>query len=377
MNANNNLLARALKLDRLVHLRARLCLESFVWEVVFAVGTRGGSSVPNIYLEMLNLVFQPSEELGGGEETPSASLPGGSTPEVRYNSQTGEIECEFEINIHLPAAHRQEEEKYDPENHVLGSMAVPTKARLSGRFLDELKPREYGYQNLKANLSIAMPDQYIEQLGLRRTFDLDVLLPLVWLFLAMRKELLLQPVFIAADGAKPPTGEDFYPLLVNANDLWAKCCIQFRAKCPVYVDKQGYRISTQAEATAFKDEVSVADAIEVFMVERLDPETTWGGGATFNSGTASAKIVTGDNQLPVNQYHLAHELGHVLGLDHPGNPGGLIDGCAGSVMEPSGFFADNPPFQCRNNCNNASNPLLTTIPYHWCFMVNRPGDELF
>ena len=75
----------------------------------------------------------------------------------------------------------------------------------------------------------------------------------------------VQPVFIAADGATPPTGEDFYPMLARANEIWAKCCLQFRAKCPIYVDEQDYRVSTTAEATAFKDTANVNDAIEVFV----------------------------------------------------------------------------------------------------------------
>lgn len=56
---------------------------------------------------------------------------------------------------------------------------------------------------------------------------------------------------------------------------------------------------------------------------------------------------------------------------------GLIDGCTGSVMEPSGFFADNPEFQCRFNCRTAANPLLTTLPFWSCLMIGRPDDELF
>ena len=97
------------------------------------------------------------------------------------------------------------------------------------------------------------------------------------------------------------------------------------------------------------------------MVERFDPVDRFGGGATWSSGTTNAKIVTGDNQLPVNQNHLGHELGHVLNLDHPGTASGsLIPGCDNTIMEPSGFYADNPDAQCPSNCSNATNPLIST-----------------
>jgi hypothetical protein len=344
---------------------------------MFIVGVRKTAKVPVFYLETLNLVFKNTEKLGGGRGTPSASLPGGSIPSVEYNPKSKEIASEFDMNIDFPAARRDSYKELDPSNHAPGPYAMKTKARLNGRFLTDFNPREYGYQNLECKLAMDVPEEIVEKLGVPGTLDLTELLPMMWIYFNPTKELPIQPVFISADGPTPPTGSDFYPLLANANEIWAKCCIQFRARCPIYVDEQGYRVSTEAEAIAFKDEVDVDDAIEVFVVEQFDPEEMWGGGATFGSGTADAKIVTGDNQLPLNQNHLAHELGHVLGLGHPGVLEGLIDGCAGSVMEPSGFFADNPGFQCRANCRNAANPLLSAVVFPWCLVSDRPDQELY
>jgi hypothetical protein len=376
MNSLRTPVTSTLELDRLVRLYARWCIDAFTWEVTFLVGTRGDPDLPLVYLEDLNLVLQASEETGGGRATPSACLPGGSTPLVEYDPKSNEIASEFEINIDFPAARRDRDEKLDPAVDTPGPTAVTTRARLQGGFLSELRPHEYGYQNLECTLNIEVPTEYVKKLDVASSLDLSAVLPMVWLYFKPRKELLVQPVFIAADGATPPTGSDFYPLLARANELWAKCCIRFRAKCPTYVDNQGYRVSTQAEAIAFKDEVDVSDAIEVFVVERLDPEDMWGGGATWGSGTAAAKIVTGDNQLPLNKNHLGHELGHVLGLGHPSNPGGLVAGCVGSLMEPSGFFADNPDYQCSANCSNAANPLLTNLPYNVCPLRYWLAEEL-
>lgn len=376
MNIQHRSLTSRLELTRVVRLHTRLCFPLFKGEFTLLVGIRKKSQDPVFFLETLNLVFAESDGMGGGPGTPSACLPGGSIPPVEFDPKSNTISCEFDLNVDFPAT-RRGYGRPDPTTDTPGPIAVPTKARIRGRFLGDLRPREFGYQNLEWEIDIDVPEKFAKEFKIEPRLELRELLPLMWFYITLRKELCIQPVFISADGATPPTGEDFYPLLRRANEIWAKCCIQFTAKCPRYVDNQDYRVSTAAEATAFKDEVDVDDAIEVFVVERLDPEDTWGGGATFASGTATAKVVTGDNQLPLNQNHLAHELGHVLGLGHPGNPGGLVDSCAGSVMEPSGFFADNPEFQCRFNCRSAANPLLTAVLFGWCLDIDRPNDQLF
>lgn len=381
MNGAPNALLRSLEVTRLSHLWGRLCLPTFTLEVSILVGTRPDSDEPRLFLDTLNLVFRDTDKLGGGRTTPSACLRGTDRPPVEYDRKGGAISAGFDILLDLPASRRERRKQADQKGDTPGATATATQGRLDGRFRRRLRPTPYGFETLDLELSIDVPAPLAEELRIEHVIELAAEIPVMWLPLGLRRELCVQPVFIAADGDTPPTGSDFYPLLARANEIWAKCCIQFRAKCPIYVDEQEYRISTPDEASDFKDEVDVDDAVEIFVVERLDPEDTWGGGATWGSGTAGAKIVTGDNQLPVNQNHLAHELGHALGLGHPGEVDSLTDGCAGSVMEPSGFYADNPEYQCRHNCQSASNPLLTIVPWELCIrfdrFVGRGEEELF
>ncbi|MGI9604226.1 MAG: hypothetical protein ACR2QE_20275 [Acidimicrobiales bacterium] len=347
-------------------------------ELTFLVGTDNDPDRPQFRLGTLNLVFDPSPELGGGDATPSACLPAAVSPEVEFDERTRELVTQFELNIDAPARWVGSQIDLDPENHTPGPAPVSTTAELRGRFVTDLRPVDYRFETFDGQLEIRTPRALLDVIKVP-ILVVPVLIPMFWFRWAPRRQLCVQPVFIAASGLVPATGSDFYPGLARANEMWGGCCLQFVAKCPpIYVQNQDYRVSTMTEATAFKDEVTVADAVEVFVVERLEPEETWGGGATFGSGTAAAKVVTGDNQLPLNRNHLAHELGHVLGLIHPGDQrAGVVAGCAGSVMEPSGFFADNPDLQCEANCHNASNPLLCTLPHDRCLSVDRPDDQLF
>jgi hypothetical protein len=270
------------------------------------------------------------------------------------------------------------------------------KGVLVGKFSKELQPKEGEILRFNGEMLFELED---DDQGLVPIMRCVISLELIWAELFESAEVLkIQPVFIGTGAGDPTaTGSTFDTLIRRASDLWNRCgterCIRLLVDPPMYINNDDYRIlDNEPEARAFKDEVDIVDAIEIFVAERFVDAMAvlWGGGGTIGSGTASAKIVTSDQNLDVpcpepctthestpgnnagmcarsgdtlgcgdvNYQHLSHELGHVLNLGHPLDPGGLSMSTANSVMEPSGLCCDNPDIQSALNCRNASNPVL-------------------
>lgn len=149
----------------------------------------------------------------------------------------------------------------------------------------------------------------------------------------------------------------------GANTQWAKADIVFDYRGWKTVRDSDYWVLSEDEESDLLAEVDDADCIEVSFTRSFDPEDNHGGGVTFGAGTAGSKILSSDANARngVDFTHLAHELGHVLGLRHPdaAATASAVPGSTGTLMCPSGFNNDNPPRNSQENADLLSNPLLT------------------
>lgn len=303
---------------------------------------------------------------------------------VKY-AKSGDIEASLKMNLHYPLITKihgfpkiREKEK---DNFV------PYVARVSGKIIGKFDKKldsiikEYKLidspppsTSISIAVSLVAEDYYVNKLEL--TLKTGILIPL-----ALERSLRIQPVFVRSGPSDTaPTGWAFDTLMENARVMWRKCCINLDVLPPIFIDDAAFKnISTQQDIDNLRGQINDdPDAIEIFVASSLGSlEASWGGGVTFDSGTANAQIVTCDSQLEVHQgtteqgainyNHYAHELGHVLSLLHPGlaTSPPMAEATDNTVMEPSGFYADNPHAQSKLNCDNADNPILRWRIVKW------------
>lgn len=346
-----------------------------------------------VILSRLNLVSEGVETERGKSGVIGLSL-AGTGFKLEYNPRTGEIGGEFETILHYELidrvkGYRQLEREFKGEADLFAPYTETMVGKLSGKFAQPLEPAEKGETRFEGDITLELSSTV---LGVVRRVYFPIRLVLVWVLFQPADVLRIQPVFIGSGPSDPNvTGTAFNTLMNNSHDMWNRCgsvrCIKFIVNEPIYVNNSAYRVlDNSSEASNLRAEVNVTNAVEVFVVERMSTSLacSWGGGACFSSGTASAKIVSCDQQMAVpcpcppactgfcpcgaclcgaiNPYHLAHELGHALNLAHPPGPdGSLAASTVNSNMEPSGFCCDNPNAQSAKNCRNASNPLLSVL----------------
>lgn len=186
--------------------------------------------------------------------------------------------------------------------------------------------------------------------------------------------LCIQPVRIRSGAADPtPTGAGLAFGLPGATTQWNKADVVFQVRDWMTVTNAAWKVASEgAEETDIRASVSVDDCIEIFFVENFTPESLHGGGATWSSGTANAKIITSDGNAVggIDFTHLAHELGHVIYMGHPGNPFGMFDPSTNTLMCPSGWRRDNPTRNSQANKDHVANPLFTFV-----FKLRTPGPD--
>jgi len=343
---------------------------------------------PQIHLSRLNLVSTGVPTSEGESGVMSLWLAESSVP-LEYQPRTGEFSGEVEAIFHYELIDQllgYKKQECQGECDLFESYTERLVGKFTGRFVESLEPRKEGKTRIEGELVLQLSESV---LGRIREIYAHIIVVIDWSLFEPADFLRIQPVFIGTGPSDPTaSGAAFNTLMNYAHDMWNRCgderCIKFVVNEPIYVNNNAYKVlDNSAEATALRGEVSIADAVEVFVAKQMSTSLAclWGGGACFSSGTASAKIVSCDQQMAVpcpcpsactgycpcgaclcgaiNPYHLAHELGHALNLAHPPGPsGGLAATTVNSIMEPSGFCCDNPNAQSGKNCRNATNPLL-------------------
>jgi len=344
-----------------------------------------------LYLVDLDLISKGVLTERGASGTIGLQLADGGRKSMNYDARSGLASTDARMVLHYGLIDRVrgfQQIEAKGEMDIFPSYTEEMAGRVSVRFPGALKVQESGRVSVELDLTFELSSSV---LGSIRRVTLIAKVVIDWTKLFQPAEVLrIQPVFIGTGPSDPSaTGTAWDDLMKRAHELWSRCgsvrCIRFLVNAPVYLNKPAYKIlETETEAGNLRAEIDVVDAVEVFVVDRMNFACSWGGGACFSSGTASAKIVTCDQQLAipspcpcpgycpatcppcppcqtgaVNDYHLAHELGHALDLAHPPGPtASLAASTVGSNMEPSGFCCDNPNVQSAKNCRNASNPLL-------------------
>lgn len=169
------------------------------------------------------------------------------------------------------------------------------------------------------------------------------------------RTLDLQPVFLRNDPADAsPSGSSWSRRFNEANRIWGKLGVTFNELSSVTIDTPlktngGGTIADRNAVRALRSGAGV----EVFLVDSdfNDPPDNMGGAATAPGCAANGKIAMSDRGA--SDTLLAHELGHTLGLQHPGAAGNAGD--PGTIMEPSGSNAVSNP--TRNTTVNFSRIL--------------------
>jgi outer membrane protein OmpA-like peptidoglycan-associated protein len=155
------------------------------------------------------------------------------------------------------------------------------------------------------------------------------------------RTLDVQPVFLRTDPKDAaPTGDTWDRRLATANAIWGKVGVTFNGLSPVTIDTN---LKTSADVTAIA-KLRASAGVQVFLVD--NDLTDDGGAATLcpSGPCCAAPIVLSDQGT--SDTILAHELGHIIGIQHPGvqpNPGD-----PGTIMQGSGS-------------NSAANPTRNTM----------------
>lgn len=353
---------------------------------------RGGSMDDGVRVEALNVAFFGVDQraLTGrevrGKPTGvvgfSTTAEGDDRQRLQFDPRRRALVGSVSGRLDMPQIYEMTELRMNPEDDLIELPTIPAKlsVQIDVSELGEIsESREKPVETrLRAEMSLGVePTGDVEV----RAFDLRARgryleAQLVWWpWIEVGRRLCIQPVRILSF-----TGGFPFPFFSASGDglafgkpgndaQWAKADVVFTYRDWITLFQPQFSTFSSDEAGALLAQVNVDDCIEVFFVDRFSPQALFGGGATFGLGLASSKVISSDENADfgVDLTHLAHELGHVLGLPHP-TAANIAS--TNTLMCPSGFNNDNPPRNSQENKNNLSNPLL-----QFSIKILSPGPD--
>lgn len=303
---------------------------------------------------------------------------------LRYDRESGTIEGEirgFIDTSHLSTVILEEVSKREGADEFYQTLTQPATLSVRVKLNGEFRPDKEKYGELRALVrgeigvpgfeheGIAYPAYAVE-------FEYLLAFDYVIYLLEPARKLCVQPVRIVRirvihnSWGWPyfvfeTTGAGLAFGRPGVKEQWEKADIVFTYREWKNVWDSGYWVTTggnSVEETNLRAEVDDDDCIEVFFVDDFDPVHSHGCGATWGGGTAGSKIISSDINARngIDFTHLAHELGHVVGLKHPGDTAtaSMTPASTGTLMCPSGCDNDNPTRNSQENKDNAANPLF-------------------
>jgi hypothetical protein len=306
------------------------------------------------------------------------ALVSGKPQTLRYDAQRNELTGELQMYADASFLNAFAEPARDGKNDQFDTPTLAATATVR-IVLD----KQLGDQNREARSLPGSLELQLRTKGLRfrryefPVFDVQLLdrtrvtldvAPIVWFEFA--RKLCIQPVRLLRFNFSgfPPifdfqlTGEGLAFGEPGLRTQWRKADVVFEIREWKTLFASNFFVTDNSETEALRALVDDDDCIEVFFVRDFSPQDLFGGGVTFGSGTASAKVISSDGNARggIDLTHLAHEVGHVLGLRHPDAvaTASAQPASTGTLMCPSGFLRDNPRVNSQENKDLVSNPLL-------------------
>ena len=310
---------------------------------------------------------------------------------LRYDVQRNEFVGELQLFADASFLNAFAEPARDARNDLFDTPTIPATANVR-IVLD--KP--IGDQNREGQSVAGIMDLQVRTRGFKfRRFDLPPfeislldrtrlrleIAPFIWFEIA--RKLCIQPVRLFRfnfTGRFPPsftfqlTGEGLPFGEPGLRTEWRKADVVFEIREWKTLFNSSFFVTEESEMEALRALVDDDDCIEVFFVRDFSPQDLFGGGVTFGAGTASSKVISSDGNARggIDLTHLAHEVGHVMGLRHPGaaSTATATAGSTGTLMCPSGFLRDNPRVNSQQNEDLLQNPLFV-----FAIKLRTPGPD--